>query len=161
MDHRRRDGMDIPARILANTRRSVQDRGWTGFYTPMPGQPANYGYTVGFTHTFGFPEAIVTGLDLHTSNAVLATLAERLAAGERPAFHVAIDLDLSLPVVLRPVTRATTRRLLLQATAFYAGAEYEAVQVVWPDPDGRFPWEAGHRPAGSYQPLLFEGAPPN
>jgi hypothetical protein len=153
--------MDIPARILADTRRSVRDRGWTGFYTPMPGRPANYGYSVGFTQTYGFPEAIVTGLDLHTTNAILAELADRLAAGERPAFHAAIDLGLTLPVVLRPVTRATTRRLLLRATAFYAGAAYDAVQVVWPDPGGRFPWEAGHRAAGSYQPLLFEDAPPD
>lgn len=94
---------DVAAGLHAKTRRAVEDHGWTGYYTKMPDQPAYYAYTVGFTRSFEFPEAVVTGLDLDTSNAVLATLGAQLASGERPAFHVAIDLDLTFPVVLQPV----------------------------------------------------------
>jgi hypothetical protein len=150
---------DVAAGLHAKTRRAVEDHGWTGYYTKMPDQPAYYAYTVGFTRSFEFPEAVVTGLDLDTSNAVLAALGAQLASGERPAFHVAIDLDLTFPVVLQPVL-ATARPLLVLAEGFYGADPYEAIQVVWPDRHGRFPWEAGHRQAGSYQPLLC-AAPPN
>ena len=143
------------ARIVAAAARDISARGWTGFFTRLPRFPAFYGYSVGFTRSFAFPEVVVTGLEIDLTNSIIATLAKRLGNGERPAFHTPLDVGLAVPVALRPIPRDTARDLLVFATNFYGSSEFEAVQVVWSDPAGRFPWEAGHRVVSSFQPLLY------
>ena len=164
MSRRRRpraDDAEIRARVLQEVAARVQERGWTFIFTPFEGHPIAFGYSVGFTATFGYPEAMVLGLGHETTAFVLSRLAEKLAAGERPEPGGFIELGLNFPVVLRTVPAETARGRMYVANAFYEGRPdgYEAVQVVWPDARGRFPWEAGHERTGSYQPLLFQGPP--
>lgn len=151
------------ARALQETVRRVQERGWTFIFTAYEGHPIAFGYTVGFTRTFAYPEAVVLGLGPETTAFVLSRLAEKLAAGVRPVPDARLDLGLNFPVVLRTVPVDAARGCMYLANTYYEARPdgYRAVQVVWPDAHGRFPWEAGHDSAGSYQPRLFDGPPPD
>ncbi len=155
------DPYSIRARILNTARQRVEERGWTFIFTPMLSEPVNYGYSVGFFRSYGFAEAVVVGVSMDATAAVLGGLAEMLAAGGRPACHVPLDLGLTFPIVLRPVPKERARSLLLLADEFYGGTEYPTVQAVWPDVGGRFPWESGFVRKGSYQPLLFDEPAPD
>lgn len=151
----------VRARVLGFVTKRVRDEGWTGIYTPFDGHPIEYGYTVGLTETFGFPEAVILGVGPAVANQAFAALAGLLRTGRAPALHQPVDVGLTFPVVLRPIPPATARLHLKVANAFYEGRRaYSAVQLVWPDAEGRFPWEAGHQVIGSYQPLLSPGPPP-
>ena len=162
------DGHRIPddelgqmARALQEIARRVQTQGWTSIFTLLEGHPIGYGYTVGLTWSFGYPEAVVLGLGPDTTGYVLAALARKVAAGERPEPNTFVEVGLNFPVVLRAVPPEAARERLKVANLFYEAGGYETVQVVWPDVRGRFPWESGYQRAGSYQPLLFTDPPPN
>ncbi|HEX8693668.1 MAG TPA: DUF4262 domain-containing protein [Longimicrobium sp.] len=165
MKRRRISARDLGhmAGVLQEVVSRVQAQGWTYIYTPFEGHPVAYGYTVGFTETFGFPEAVVLGLAQETIGFLFARLAEKLRMCERPPLDQPLDLGLTVPLVLRAIPAEVARTHLKIANVFYEHRTdgYEAVQVVWPDAAGRFPWEAGYERAGNYQPQLFQGPPPD
>jgi hypothetical protein len=156
------DQARLRASVLRALTRTVQAHGWTYMYGPFADHPVRYGYTIGLSEAFGFPEAVVVGLSEDTAAYVFAELVTRLRAGERPPLNQHISLGLNLPVVLRALPASAQREHLWGANAYHDGrrAGYEAVQIVWPDAGGRFPWEAGYQRADNYQPLLFDDPPP-
>jgi hypothetical protein len=147
-------------RLLPAVARRVAGDGWTWFFGPFGGGPVAIAYTVGVAASFGAPEAAVLGLGAGTAGAALAAYAALARVGRVPAPGSPLDLGLTHPLVPRPVTAAAARRHLVIADAFYRGrCGYDAVQLVWPDPRGRFPWEGGHAPGNIVQPLLFDTTP--
>lgn len=150
------------ARILQGVVARIRAQGWTYIFARFEGHPIAYGYTVGLTETFGFPELVMLGVGEAVADHAFATLVARLRAGGVPPLHQPLDVGLTFPLVPRPIPQETARRHMPIANVFYDGRRsYDAVQLVWPDAGGRFPWEAGHQLAGSYQPLLCEGPPPD
>jgi hypothetical protein len=62
------------------------------------------------------------------------------------------------PLTLRPVEASwrATSGLLAISDAFYGMVRPPYLQVVWPDRNGRFPWEPGFQAAfDRMQPLLW------
>ena len=142
---------------MGEVRRRVSATGWTYIYSGFHDLPVGYGYTVGLTQTFDHPEAVVVGLAEEHTAYVFGELVAKLRAGERPIVNAAVGMGLNLPVVLRHVPPSLAAQHLWVASAFYEQQAFEAVQIVWPDAHGRFPWEAGHERKGNYQPLLTPG----
>lgn len=156
------DPSDTARRFLSDVSHRVRTNGWTMICTPFDGLPVLYGYTVGFERTFAHPEAVVVGLPPEIIAYVLSRLAGRLGRGERPPRNEPVDLDLNHPVVLRTIAADISAERLKVAHALQDGrVPVEAVQVVWPDPAGRFPWEAGYRLLRGYQPLLYQVPAPD
>ena len=61
--------------------------------------------------------------------------------------------------VLRAVDRAHYGKRLEAAARFYGEKEFPAVQLVWSDPQGRYPWDEGsefEKRLKGYQQLLFK-----
>ena len=95
-------------------------------------------YTVGLTRFYGHPELIVSGRDFPTAFHVLDTLAagvrdgQPLAAGQllRPG---------GVESLLVPV--ADPSRLALAQAVYGAFIPVAALQVVWADEGGRWPWQ--------------------
>ena len=107
-----------------------------------------FAYTVGLS-VCGLPELVVTGLPDARAARLLNEVARRglhdeLFSGQRvptsgPHVHVL--------AVARPHDH------LLTATALY-GKAVRALQLVWPDDQGRYPWQAGAQSQPSGQRLF-------
>ena len=135
----------------------IDQYGWavTNVFPTEDDPVSPFSYTVGLT-AHGYPELIIAGLDPHTSHMLLNNLAgrvydraERFTAGQRitdllPAGYDAV-------IVEGPATDA-----LYPGAAFarYGKDAVSLQQIVWPDPEGRYPWDTEYGYGKHVQPVL-------
>ena len=124
----------------------VRQKGWAvqGVSGRRP-----FAYTVGLTDC-GLPELLVTGLRDAAAATLLNTVAARALQEEEPCAGGPVVL---LSMVLEVVAVSRPDSHLVTATALY-GDEVRALQLVWPDDRGRYPWQTGYRSRRGSQPLL-------
>lgn len=123
-------------RILAR----VAEVGWTAAY--VDGKPP-FAYTVGLGPAFEHPELIVVGLPEGPADWLFTNAVGRIKSGER--FHAgatATGLIGEYDAQFVAVAQKALGRLAF-AGDIYGGLNFQALQVVWPNRDGRFPWEPG------------------
>jgi hypothetical protein len=153
---------------LAHLEARIAEHGWAiqavlpPVDDPHPDPP--FAYTVGLSRPrFGHPELLVVGLGRDTAQLVLTDLCERVRDGQRLRAGQRVsdlleDVDgAALQVELLRVDDAAADRPPLSAAARLYGQSgpIEALQVVWPDHNHRFPWEPGYDGAvRAIQPLL-------
>jgi hypothetical protein len=111
----------------------------------LPEEPwSTFAYSVGLTR-IGAPELILFGLCPHTGARILNVLAGRVLSGE-----VLVDGDevpppstIGPPIRLGAVPVDVVDDYLLIAHRFYPAEPFgvRALQVIWPDDEGRWPWE--------------------
>ncbi len=108
------------------------------------------------------PEIIVTGLRDHQAAAIINDIASR--ARKDHLFRdgdTSLELAVDLPVTFREVDLDFYPDYLGYAMWFYSSLPrpFPCLQLVWPDPQGRFPWEPGFEERfRALQPLLFAPA---
>ena len=147
--------------LLGQIRSGIEAEGWRGI--GVDGTPP-FVYTVGLTETWRHPELILVGLPPETGHRVLSNLVSsvrnalvRFDAGSLPGDLVGTDDGHWL---LEVGSEHLAHYLPLALRAQEASIPVRALQVVWPDDDGRLPWDAGFDPRfREAQPLL--GAPPS
>jgi Domain of unknown function (DUF4262) len=139
----------------------IETHGWalepvpadTTAQPPIPG----YSYTIGFPALFGFPEVLLFGLTPVASRGLLDLVADLLRGGTEVPIGVELVglFDNDLRCVFAPIDLDEYRWLVATANAWYRGAPFSIVQLLWPDRNGFLPTEAGFdqrvRPA---QPVL-------
>ncbi|GAB3522542.1 DUF4262 domain-containing protein [Arthrobacter monumenti] len=95
------------------------------------------GYTVGLTE-LNHPEIVVTGRTMEETYIILRELA-LMVLDHGHVLDPGMELDLhSRPVFLAPMMEPA--KVLLTARDLY-GPSLSAVQAVWVDDEGRFPWQ--------------------
>ncbi|MDD4866187.1 MAG: DUF4262 domain-containing protein [Mycobacterium sp.] len=119
-----------------------------------PEETTPFAYTVGLT-AHGYPELVIAGLDPRTSQALLNDLANRVY-GQAVRFthgqHVS-DLIAGCDAVI--VEGPVIAELLPgMAYARYGRNAVRLQQIVWPDKDGRFPWQDGYDLPTIIQPVI-------
>jgi len=118
-------------------------------------EPA-FAYSLGLYERFKHPEIILFGLDLDVMHRLINDAAEQIRQGER--YEVGRrydDLLAGYGCEFRQVDSKHCRRLLTYAFWYYKGSAFPALQLIWPDPEGRFPWDAGFEERfRSFQPNL-------
>lgn len=147
-------------------RTDVLTYGWhVAGATADAGAPA-WRYTVGLHRTHQHPEVVVSGLSHEVTEALLAAVVRHVRAGTRFEAGDAYDGILErYACAFRAVDRRWYTLYLPHAVAFYGGTRFPALQCLWPDRLGRFPWERGCDPAvRAAQACLFPsaaGTPPS
>lgn len=103
-----------------------------------------FAYTIGLTE-HGLPELLIAGLLPDIGQAVLNELGRRMrSSGPFKAGNIVRDaLQGGLPIAFVDIPDGA----LPIANARYEAAGYSAMQVFWPDEEGRLPWEAGANPS--------------
>lgn len=103
-------------------------------------------YTVGLMKTFDHPEVIIFGLEPKAGHSILSVLVTNVRNGSRydsVGKHENV-LD-NFPIGIRPVDESNHESHLGYAMGFCREigriGELRAVQLYWPDADGRFPFE--------------------
>ncbi|MBB2945504.1 hypothetical protein FB565_005237 [Actinoplanes lutulentus] len=138
--------------------RLIDKYGWTVVHVEPteedPPETVPFGYTVGLTE-LGHPEIAIAGVTLDVTGSLLNEVAWqirheglRLGHGRRLTGLIA-GHDL-LVVAGEPTDE------VFPGSAMYRYGEdrVRLCQLVWPDPDDRFPWQTGYQTADWPQPTI-------
>lgn len=117
---------------------------------------SGFAFTVGLWHTFGQPEVIVFGLEEHVADELFEEIADLAHEGAKFLADTQHDgLLQHYPSRFLAVPKGFYREFLGVAVWAYEGDGFDAVQLVWPDKQGRWPWDDGVREVfRECQPLL-------
>lgn len=137
---------------LAKVRANILKYGWhvTGVLDKEP-----FAYTVGLTRFEDHPELVMTSLDPRQAQGLLNLLGQQVQAGHRlrpGLLHAEQSPIQDFDCWLIPVDDWESHPLAV-AHAIYS-RRITALQVVWPDASGLFPWQEGYNHIGCPQPLL-------
>jgi len=119
--------------------------------TELAGATLNLAYTIGLAD-IGCPEVLVFALPAESAHMILNDIARRAREGTLPMNEPLHDLA-NLPLVLKPVAPSIAAEYIVQANA-RIGRELPALQLVWSDTRGLFPWEEG------FETRLLAAQPP-
>jgi len=136
---------------LDHVRGLMLHNGWAVQYVERSGVRPAYAYTVGLTE-HGLPELVATGLPPPRAAALL----------NRGARHVLLDGPLPAPgdvlrlteVPILEVVRVAHPDAHLDTALALFGPGIRALQLVWADERGRWPWHPGFRASRGGQPVL-------
>jgi Domain of unknown function (DUF4262) len=115
-----------------------------------------FAYTIGLYQKFNHPEIICFGLPLDLLGTVLNDACNRIKHGAALQASVPYDDFIAdFPVQLLSVDRSYYPDYWGIANNFYQYQDYPALQLVWPDKQGLFPWEPAFNVNWKFkQPLL-------
>lgn len=132
----------VKAEMLSNIERTGFSI--TGVFPTEALEHPPFNYTIGLTKSFGIAEMVVSGVSLQVAGHLFHAIVGLAKAGKMPPLDQPISEIANVPVVLK---RAELKGLLLErmrgTVAYYRdlGMTFQAVQMVWPDPQGNFPWD--------------------
>ena len=141
----------------------VQKHGWHVLKVMEDNEGPAFAYTVGLYHSFGHPELIVVGLPSDVGHAVLNVAGESIRRGDRYSAGSQSEEFLEDRVcAFRTMPESQYRHYLGWNLWFHDGAAFPALQMVWTDREGRWPWETTVDPAvRERQPAIEDqGHPP-
>jgi Domain of unknown function (DUF4262) len=121
----------------------LEAHGWYVIKVGAGGNEPAFAYSLGLYEKFGHPELILFGLDLDTMHQLINDAGEQIRSGRRyEDGQQYIDLLDDFPCVFRLVRPEEYDGHLTYSQWFYRGSEFPALQMVWPDMNSRFPWDA-------------------
>jgi hypothetical protein len=131
---------------------------------PVEGDPEpSFTYSVGFTKSLGEPEVIFFGLPAEAGHALVNDLFAMCKEGLRLTNGARIDgLVANFPVIARTVDESWIIQSYFASALWFhrtqmEGALTRVMQIVWPDPEKHFPWDAECADwVRSDQPALYE-----
>ncbi len=138
---------------LAEIRAKIRGRGWTVQYVEDDRVP--YAYTIGMTR-HGLPELLMTGVSPPRALQLLGGIVDSAPDVKVPAPGERLILRGTLVEVVE-VEHPDAH--MNAAIAIY-GSEVRALQLVWADWRGRWPWAAGFNNGRATQPVLGVRAGP-
>ncbi len=123
----------------------VQRVGWhvVGIAADADEEVPDYAFSVGLFHSFDHPEIAIYGLSHDTAMQLINIMGEAIANGSRFSHGDTTD-DVAEGVTLAFINfdAAHYHSELGYARWFYRGNAFPALQCVWPNKNGQFPWDA-------------------
>jgi len=120
---------------------------------PTPG----YAYSIGMAAAVGFPEVAVFGLTPVAANGLVTLVADACRGGTEIPLGVELVglLDNDLRCMFALVDLVRWGPWFSTAVAWYRGAPFELVQLLYPDRNGFMPYEAGFEQRMTFaQPVI-------
>ena len=122
----------------------IREFGWFSTNVFEDNEGPGFSYTTGFWVNLGVPEVILFFPDSKIAHDVLWDFYRDTEKGRRlPTGVRAPDIFANVDAFLFPVGRQHYAEYLGWSRWFYGGDEFPCVQLVWPDREGRFPWQDG------------------
>jgi Domain of unknown function (DUF4262) len=126
--------------------RNVRKHGCHIVGLPSGKRGAGYAFSIGLFANYCHSELILFGLHMDDEARIINDVRDRVAAGRTyAAGDVCDDLLVDRRICFVEVPLSAYRDYLGTAIWFYAKSPrpFPCLQIVWPDLDGRFPWETG------------------
>src|SRR3954469_7825386 len=146
---------DCDLRLLAD----VEKHGWHGVVI-NDDEPSAYMFSVGVMQTLDHPELVMFGLAVDVMHSLLWNVYREIVGGRR------FDEDGLYDGIVEGFAIAVRRVHPTWHPHYLGSAQWhrrylkargtlQAVQLIWPDKAGRFPWEEGsHQSVRALQPRL-------
>lgn len=120
----------------------VGDHGWHVALIPEDDEGPGFAFRVGLHENFEHPEVIIFGLAIESMHAIINLIGEEVRKGRRfAAGEAASGIIEAFDVRFREVAPEHYAEFLGTASWYYKGKDYPALQCIWPDRQGRFPWD--------------------
>jgi hypothetical protein len=121
----------------------IKEFGW--FHTSVYGEAKfeQFSYTTGFWVSSQTPEILTFGLGKAAHSIFWHMFRQGKAGVKYPLSMRANDILADFPAILFPVAKKYYSEFPLSSRWFYRGEDFPCLQLVWPDLQGRFPWEQG------------------
>src|SRR5262245_15942644 len=133
----------------------IRNHGWSVVGVGADEQVPGWAYTVGLWHTLRQAELCIFALPIDVAHGLLNDIGERVRAGGALRRHAPLSgVIKGYDLAVRRVDESWFDDLFCAGLAFYQRPPLPFVQVVWPDPAGRFPWQPGAAGACRQQPTL-------
>jgi len=122
--------------------RDIAKYGWHAVSVFEKGEAPDFQYSIGFQRTFNHPEILIFGLEVDVMHGMLDRIAHGLRAGQRYDVGIAAaDILVGYSCLFRPIPKNRFRDYFGWALWYYADESFAALQCIWPDLSGRFPWD--------------------
>jgi Domain of unknown function (DUF4262) len=139
------------------TAQFVRDYGWNVTGVAADEQTPGWAYSIGLWHTLGSPEVVVFGLSIEPMMGMVNIVGDQIRDGQalQPDQRRAGVIE-GFEVIVRPVHPDWYGDFFGAAIDFYQEPPLPIVQLVWPDKQGRYPWDTGaHAALFEQQPMLW------
>ncbi|MDL4774775.1 DUF4262 domain-containing protein [Actinomadura xylanilytica] len=153
-DHGDRDRLDnFQLRTIVH----ITQYGWSVVLVHPDGEGPGWAYTIGLWHSHRSSELAMFGSDVYEMEEILNALGRQTAEGAPPEDgERREEAARGGAAAFRPVAPRWYEALFGGAVAFYRRPPLPFLQVVWPNPDGLFPWQPGtDLPFRHSQPWLW------
>ena len=121
----------------------VQRFGWSAMNVFEDKEGPGFQYSIGFFRSFKHPEVLIFGQQSKVMHGMLTRIADGIREGKRyAAGSEAEDILDGYRCVFRRVPIELVREYLGHAQWYYDYDEFPALQCIWPDRGGRYPWDA-------------------
>ena len=129
-------------------RATIRTQGWVVQYVERDRTP--YAYTIGL-HDWGLPELLVTGVSPQRATRLLNKLARDTLRGTtlEPGQQISVPTG---PLV--EIVEVNHPDAHLNFAVAFGGPDVRAMQLVWADGRGRWPWAPGFCDGRTRQPVL-------
>lgn len=128
-------------KTFLSTLDAIQQHGWQAML--IKGEPSSrFAYTVGAHDTLKVPEVIVVGLTQETAHRALNYAIEAMRDGKDLTVGRHRDIVGEIEVEFRPVDSKWKEHVMCRAHWYYNGSDFPALQLVYPDLEGRFQWNS-------------------
>jgi hypothetical protein len=135
---------------LAYVREVLLENPWVVIGVDREGYRPPYSYTAGLTE-LGRPELVITGLAKDRAANVLMAVAELVLDAGVPTAGARVRLPGKRP---GEIVRVAEPSVHLEIAADLFGDRVEALQLVYADVRGRWPWDKNFRSGRAGQPVL-------
>ena len=126
----------------AQTLADVDRFGWSVLKVSNDAGP-DFAYSVGMFRTLGHPEILLFGLPLDVMHQLINDVGARVRGGTRyKAGQVTDEFLEGYDVTFRTVPTFQYEGHLGWANWLYGGTEYPVLQLIYPDRQHRWPWDA-------------------
>ena len=123
----------------------IRKHGWVRTSVFRDEAGPGFSYTTGFWLNLNFPEVITFSLNDEIVHDTLWHIYRELKMGRTFAIREPVEnIFVNLKAALLPVPERQFKDHLGWNRWFYGGDSFKCVQLVWPGPDGKFPWQIGH-----------------
>jgi len=123
-------------------RQHIDEFGWHVVLIEAEDDLPPFAFSIGLHRTFQHPEIIMFGMSPRQLHAFINECGHQIKAGKRmPTDQHVHDILEGYPCVFKNVPRDQYYDHVGYARWYYEGDDFPLIQLVWPDRDGRFPWD--------------------
>ena len=124
----------------------VSEFGWHVVGVQEENSSPLFAFTVGLFYQYLHPEILIMGLPHEVAHKLLASAKNIIHKGGSIQPWSALEEVASFPLMALPIHLNHYREHLGYATWFYESLPepFPAIQLVWPDKAGVFPWQEGY-----------------
>ena len=154
---------DAATRLRAYIAATIEQQGFFIMHVAAGEGDPPYTYTVGLAPEM--PELIVIGISYGETPTILHRVVEqqkkKKAVFEPDRIYTGTGILDNLPVYFGSVAPTFYEEYVGLALRWHQTRTFPLFQLVWPDPDGHFPWQPGYdERLRQDQPLLFKAPEP-